>query len=463
MGIKHTRSVERVRVRVDVKVTFHFTIHNVYILSKRTGSALFAVRSTTNHIERKVFKELLCDVEVGCVTIHIALLVPTWIEHSTHWGVVIRLLRTTAQAHRVVLHDGVREEMLEPVGIAKFSLTQVSIASLFRVGKGKLASLRIESVDQFIHVTINSVVTTIEDFGEIEPTAIGKFAIDAHLVLWIENIEVAVGRDEACGKFACVVHMRLSLLTFLSGHYDDTRHGACTIDRGGTTVFQDLETLDVIGIETCDGRANQGFGVTRSQVVGIYIGHIFHDDTIDHPEGFRSTKDGGGTTHTDFRSRTKGATHVLYGDTSSASFERTTHIGYTAQTSRSSVYFISRTCKHTAVGLGETRNDDLTQWLCVFEGYLHVGRTFEGLRLHAKVANRDIEIFSLDGQREFTVFVSGGEASSAIGWDTCTKERLIVWSSDYNARNACLCKYGTNAQKQAEEHQCEPFLHRKCG
>ena len=92
----------------------------------------------------------------------------------------------------MILHDSIREQVLKPVGVAKFCLTQIGVARLLCVGECKLTCARIERIDQFIHVTIHSVVATIEYFGEIEPTAIVQLTIDAHLVLRIEDVEIAV-------------------------------------------------------------------------------------------------------------------------------------------------------------------------------------------------------------------------------------------------------------------------------
>ena len=135
---------------------------------------------------------MLRHVEVRSVAVHLTLFVPTWIQHRTHRSIVVRLLRTATQTHRVVLHNSVRKQVLKPVGVAKFCLAQIGVARLLCVGQGKLSRARIERVDQFIHMTIHSVVATIEHFGEIEPTAVVQLAIDAHLVLRVEDVEIAV-------------------------------------------------------------------------------------------------------------------------------------------------------------------------------------------------------------------------------------------------------------------------------
>ena len=87
--IEHTRSVQSIRIGVDVEVAFHLAIHHVHVLSQRTRSALFAVRSTTNHIERQILEQMLRHVEVRGVAVHLTLLIPTWIQHRTHRSIVV--------------------------------------------------------------------------------------------------------------------------------------------------------------------------------------------------------------------------------------------------------------------------------------------------------------------------------------------------------------------------------------
>ena len=62
------------------------------------------------------------DVEVRRVAVHIALLVPSWVDHGADRGIVVGLRGTTAHADGVVLHDSGGEELLEPVRVAELCL-----------------------------------------------------------------------------------------------------------------------------------------------------------------------------------------------------------------------------------------------------------------------------------------------------------------------------------------------------
>ena len=112
------------------------------------------------------------DVEVSGISLDLALLVPSWIDEGGGRGVVVRLARTTAHTHRVGLHDGGREELLEPVCIASLSLLEVSVLCLRRIVEQEGAGLGIVRIDQLVHLTIDPVVTAVEDLGEVQPSLI---------------------------------------------------------------------------------------------------------------------------------------------------------------------------------------------------------------------------------------------------------------------------------------------------
>ena len=184
----------------------------------------------------------------------------------------------------MVLHDGRREKLLKPVGIAILRLLQVGILSLLGVGETKHTSGAVVGVDQFIHLSVYTIVAAIEDIRKIEPSLIPQLLVDGHLVLRVENIEIAVRWDQAGSKLTGIVQVSLSLLTLLGSNDDDTCHRARTIYRCSGTILQDLETFDIIRVQSCDGRRNQGLRITRSQVVGTHVGYVLHDNAIHHPE-----------------------------------------------------------------------------------------------------------------------------------------------------------------------------------
>ena len=170
--VEDTRGIRSVGIGVDVEVALDLTTYDVYILTERTRRTLVTVGRTPDDIQREALQEVMRDVEVSGISLDLTLLVPSWIDEGGGRGVVVRLARTTAHAHRVGLHDGGREELLEPVCIASLSLLEISVLSLRRIVEQEGAGLGIVRVDQLVHLTIDPIVTAVEDLGEVQPSLI---------------------------------------------------------------------------------------------------------------------------------------------------------------------------------------------------------------------------------------------------------------------------------------------------
>ena len=186
----------------------------------------------------------------------------------------------------MVLHDGRREKLLEPVGIAILSLLEISILRLLIVGKSEHTRSTVVGIDELIHLSIYTIVAAIEDIRKIEPSLIPQLLVDGHLVLRVENIKIVIRWNQTGSKLTGIVQMSLSLLTLLGSNDDDTCHRARTIDRCSGTVLQNLEAFDIIRVQSCDGRRNQSLRVTGSQIICAHIGYILHDNAIHYPKRF---------------------------------------------------------------------------------------------------------------------------------------------------------------------------------
>ena len=361
----------------------------------------------------------------------------------------------------MVLHDGRREELFEPIRVAEFRLLQIGVLRLRGVGQQELAALGVEAVLQFIHLTIHAIVAAVEHIRVVEPSLVAEFAVDAHLLLRVEDVEVAIGGHQARGEFARVVEVRLSLATLLGGHDNHTRHGASTVDRGGRTVFEHLEALDVVGVQAGDGRADERFGVTRGQIVGADVRHVFHDHAVHHPKGLRGTVDRCGTAHTNLGSGTESSAHVLHRHTGCLPFERTTDVGHARKARFADVDLVGRARKEATVRLRHTRgHHDLAEALVVFEHDAHVLAAFDGGRLHADVRHGDARVFAFDGEGKFTVVVGHGELFATDRGDVCTGDGLIVRSRDHNARHFGLRQRGGDTKHQTQQEGGQFFLHK---
>ena len=463
LGVEHTRGVHRIRIGVDVEIAFHRAVHHVDVLAQRTGGALIAIGSPTDHVECEVVENVVGEIEVHRVALHVTLLVPTRIEQGAERSIVVRFGRTSAQAHRMVLHDGRREEFFEPIGVAKFCLLQVGVFRLGGVRQQELAARGVEGIFQLIHLAVHAVVATIQHIRVVEPAFVAQFAIDPHLLLRVENVEIAIRGHQTRGELARVVEMSLPLAALFGGHHDHARHGARTVDRRGRTVLEHLEALDVVGVQARDGRTDERFGVTRCEVVGADVRHIFHDHAVHHPKGLRSAVDRRGTAHTNLRGGTECAAHVLHRHAGCLSFERAADVGHARQARFADVDLVGGPREEAAVGLRHTRgHHHLAEALVVFEHDAHVFRTFQRDGLHSDVRHGDARVFSLDGQGEITVVVGHGELFATDRGDVCPGDRLIVRARDHNARHFGLRQRGGDTKYQTQQEGGQFFLHRSC-
>ena len=80
--VESTRGVQRIRVRVDVEVTLHFTRNGIDFRAQCTRSSLLTIRSVANHVELQLLRQVVSRVQVGSVTLNLALQCPTRVGHS---------------------------------------------------------------------------------------------------------------------------------------------------------------------------------------------------------------------------------------------------------------------------------------------------------------------------------------------------------------------------------------------
>ena len=154
MRVKGTRGTQRVRIRVDIKLTRHFTGYYVGRRTQRSGSALLTIRSVADEVHRNLLRNVERRVHVCCVTLHLALKCPARVEHCTQRSIVLSLVRTGRNADRVVVHDGSLEQLIKPVGVAVLRITQVSSLCLWCVRQTKLTARSVILTQQLIHLAI---------------------------------------------------------------------------------------------------------------------------------------------------------------------------------------------------------------------------------------------------------------------------------------------------------------------
>ena len=130
----------------------------------------------------------------------------------------------------MVLHDIGFEQSVEPVGIAHFSLTQISVAGRFGVLKGKRTGNWIIGIQQVIHLTVYTAVGSSVCSSEVQEHFCFHFLVNTHLFLGVHNVKLTVTGFQTHSKFTRVVDTAHPGLTFLCGYYNHTSHGTGSVN-----------------------------------------------------------------------------------------------------------------------------------------------------------------------------------------------------------------------------------------
>ena len=282
--VESTRGVQGEAVGVDVKATRDLTADHVDVLAQCTGSALLAVAVTVQDFDADFVGQVVDGVAVERVTLDTAGLVPSRVVHQRQRGVERALVGTTRDAHCMVLHDVAVEQQVEPVGVHELGLTQIVVHGGTSVGQTELAVGGVVLVHQVIHTTVDTRRRTVDQRSELQPTLLLHLLEDAHLLLRVADVEVAIVGLQTIGELTGVVDLGVALATGLGGDHNHTSVSLCTVDRGSRTILQDLEALDIIGVQASHSRSNQCVGVTRRQVIGTHLNVVRQNHTVDHPK-----------------------------------------------------------------------------------------------------------------------------------------------------------------------------------
>ena len=156
----------------------------------------------------------------------------------------------------VLHHVGVKEQV-KPVGVAEFGFAQVSVFGFGGVCQFKVSltgdGVHDVVVEHVVHAAIHTCAATTCQGSKFKPTFLFHFFIDTHLLLRVTDVVVAVTGFQAVGEFTRIINRCVSGATGFGGHHNHTRHSLCTINGCCTTVFQDLETFNIVGIQTGNG------------------------------------------------------------------------------------------------------------------------------------------------------------------------------------------------------------------
>ena len=318
------------------------------------------------------------------------------------------------------MHDRILEQLLEPVRIPILGLAQILRTRLRRIDQ-------LTRIDQCVHLAVDTAGRSVR-YARVAQPALGvHLLVDRHLVLRIHDVEVRIRRDHAVGEFTRIVDAADTGTSLLGGDDDHTGHGAGTVDRGCGTVLEDVEALDVLGIQTGDGRTDKRRGITRREVLGRNVGHVLHDDTVDNPQRFRATANRRCTADADLGRRTEGTRYVLHRHTGRTALKTAADISQTRNLHIVCDKLVGCSGEQALVHCCHTRYDHCLHSLRIgFEFHADVTRNGNLLRLVTYIGDDQNSIVGEILQLEFSI---------QIGRDT---DRRVVLEDDRSTDDRCV-------------------------
>ena len=288
-GVEHIRvqgagSIQRIGIRVDVERTLDGTIDRIQRGAQGSRCPLLPVRGIADQVQGHVLEHLEGGIDIGRITLYGALQGPARVVHQGQRRVIVTGISTPGHGNGMVVLHVISEQPVEPVRVPELGCTEVSRLRRIRVLQSILVRDRIEGGNQLVHLSVDTAVGGIRQGCIIQIAFLFQFLVDGHLVLGVHDVEGGVARLQTEGIFTRVVDRAVAGTALLGGHDDNARHGARTIDGSSGAVLENVETLDIFGVETGDRGRNQGVGITGAEVFRVDFHDIFHDDSVHHPE-----------------------------------------------------------------------------------------------------------------------------------------------------------------------------------
>ena len=351
--------VERIAERVDIEIAVVLAGHDVGLTAERTGSILTAVHSVDGEGGRHLLADRVVVAERHRVAVH--LIVghrPARIVHEAYRSIGLRLLRTGRDADAVVLDQRIAEQQVEPIRIGESIFIKECLAGIFRIFQTELTII---GMNQIPHDAVHTGRRLIDDLRGEQPLAF-HFGIDGHLVERVHDIVLIVRGLRADPEVAVVADDRLAELRTLAplGRDDDHavhRAGAVHGRSGG--ILQNVERLDVLGIDARHRRAQQRRRVAARELVVRHVHHILQHHAVDDPQRLVVTGDRRDAANTHLGRSTERTRHVLHRYAGRLAFQHTADVRRTGHVQVGRVQLDRRTGKGLLLEVLITGDDDL--------------------------------------------------------------------------------------------------------
>ena len=234
-------------------------------------------------------------VEVEVIALRVLELGPSWIEGSTERSAVVCLLVARCEADRMLVFDAVLEKLLEPVGIATLSFTKV-LATIHIGILDRVLTISV-IIHMIIHIAVDPPVSSGSDVVGDHTLPLVHFLEDGHLILRIEDVVVAVGRDGSIGQLRLVGEAIDPLVSTTRLDGDDPTKSTLSIESRSRRIGDDTEALDILLRKPWKRCSDDALSIGGVQVRDVEVLILLVDDTIDDPQRVIGTLDRGRLTH----------------------------------------------------------------------------------------------------------------------------------------------------------------------
>ena len=381
----------------------------------------------------------------------------------TERSIVTRRFASAGKGDGVVVVEGVVGQEAEPIRVGRFGLTRLR-------HKGVIVNL-----SRDITVVCSFVTHHRHVVGE-RIVEVHQVLAEAHALLRVHQVDVAVGisRTRRVFELRIVGDARRTGITLLGGHHNHTVGGTRSVERGRRGVFEHVNALNVLRIESRNGITDI---VDVVRVIELLVGHIDRigqGDTVEYPQRFAVADEGRRTAnaHACCRTDFTGVLHEHH--VGHTAFERLLQAGHAGHEDFVHLERSDGTRLLACADRAVARHHSLAQTLrIVFEHEVivhHAGFCGLHLALHTDVGHSDIQTGqTLSGRKIDHIFtglvrLNGPSLFAVLHAHISSNERFALLVEDHARELVCIGTRGLLSRRgkrktQRRTHQETPDEH----
>ena len=177
-------------------------------------------------------------------------------------------------------------------------------------------------------MAVDTGVTRVYQRGKLKPALALHLLVYTHLLLRVTDVEVSIARLHTVSELARIVNRRVTGTTALGRHHNHTGHSLGTVYRRRTSVFQNLERLNVVSVQACYSTRYQRHSVATTQVIGINLNVVLQNHAVHNPQRTRTSVNRCRAANSYLWRCSESSGHVLNRHTGSTTLKSATHVGH---------------------------------------------------------------------------------------------------------------------------------------